>query len=144
MVNIKNTLFFTTPLLIIISIPASGRMVSHIDINGTGLYDNLRKDSNQERLCKGFRPSKKQLTHFFNLATESKSHGTLLHEYYSPCLATGLVQFQDGASGNWTVQSSGLAFVSYDNGESATFFYKDNKWTDPYACSYGMSDEGDC
>lgn len=144
MVTLIKKAILTIPFFIFISTSAQGRVVSYIEINGTGLYDNLRKNVNQERLCKGFNPNKNQLTNFFNLAKESTSHGTLLHEYYSPCMATGSIKFKDGSSGKWTVQSSGLAFVSYDNGESATFFYKANKWTDPYACSYGMSGEDDC
>lgn len=126
------------------SMQAQGRVVSHVEIKKTGQYDDGREDKNEVEACKVFRPSKNQIVRFFNLATESKENGNLLHEYYSPCISFGTIKFKDGSKGDWQIQSSGLGFVIFDNGESATFFHKVNQWTDPYACSYGLSDEDDC
>lgn len=144
MVIFKKTFSVVLFLFFFISTQAQGREVSQLDVEGIGLHYDGRTDKNEEEACKVFRPTKKQMFHFFNQAKESKKSGNLLHEYYSPCVSTGEVKFKDGSSGHWTVQSSGLGLVIFDNGEAATFFLKDNQWTDPYACTYGLSDEPSC
>lgn len=144
MVIFKKTFSVVLFLFFFISTQAQGREVSQLDVEGIGLHYDGRTDKNEEEACKVFRPTKKQMIRFFNQAKESKKSGNLLHEYYSPCVSTGEVKFKDGSSGHWTVQSSGLGLVIFDNGEAATFFLKDNQWTDPYACTYGLSDEPSC
>lgn len=119
-------------------------MVSHIVINGTGLYEDGRNDKNEERQCTSFKPTLKEITKFFNIAKESKEAGELLSEYYSPCLAIGLVTFKDGSSADWTIQSGGLAIVNFNDGTSSVFFHSNNKWNDPFACTYGLGDEPKC
>lgn len=140
----KNTYFIVLFSFFIISSQAQGKEVSQLDVEGIGLHYDGRTDKNEEEVCKVFRPTKKQMIRFFNQAKESKKSGNLLHEYYSPCVSTGQVKFKDGSSGHWTVQSSGLGLVIFDNGEAATFFLKDNQWTDPYACTYGLGDDPIC
>ncbi|MBP2153458.1 hypothetical protein [Erwinia rhapontici] len=140
----KNTYFIVLFSFFIISSQAQGREVSQLDVEGIGLHYDGRKDKSEEEVCKAFRPTKKQMIRFFNHAKESKKSGNLLHEYYSPCVSTGELKFKDGSSGHWTVQSSGLGLVIFDNGEAATFFLKDNQWTDPYACTYGLGDDPIC
>lgn len=121
--------------------PLQARTVNHINIEKTGSIYSGHNNENEKIACKLFRPKQKQLVRFFSLASESKESGTLLHEYYSPCFAAGTVVFDDGSSGRWNLQSSGLGFVFFNTGEQAVFFYKDNKWTDPFICTYGLSDE---
>lgn len=120
------------------------REVKHIDIKETGISD--KKDSEESGInqCEEFKPQKAQLIHFFRLAREEKEYGSALHEYYSPCITTGTVSFKDGTSGDWKLRSSGLATVFFNNGETSTFFYRNNKWKDPYACNYGLGDEPEC
>jgi len=139
-----NKFFSGLILLCLLSSQAQGRIVSQINIKGIGLQYDGRDDKNEEKACKIFRTTKKQLIHFFNSAKESKESGELLHDYYSPCVSSGSIKFKDGSSGDWTVQSSGLAYVIFSNGESATFFYNHNKWKDPFACTYGLGDEPKC
>ncbi|WP_455811423.1 hypothetical protein [Pseudomonas graminis] len=129
---------------IIFSYPAHGRVVNYLKITETGTHDEGRKDQNEIEACKFFVPNKTQLVNFFNLAKESKEIGTLLHEYYSPCLSTGLIKFTDGSSGSWVLQSSGFGYVTFSNNETTYFFHKDNKWTDPYACTYGLGNDPIC
>ena len=143
MVNDKKMMFLTLFLLGACSFQSQGRTVSSLSIHQVGLDDDGGNE-NEKRACKTFRPNKQQMILFFNHAKESKDDGTLLHEYDSPCLAKGKVKFKDGASGRWTVQSSGLGWVFFDNGKSATFFLKGNKWDDPFACSYGLGDDLIC
>lgn len=144
MVILKKINFFFICLFIVVSMQTQARVVTEIKIEEIGAYDEGRKNKNEEEACKVYRPTKKQMIRFFNLAKESEKSGSLLHEYYSPCLATGKIKFKDGATGVWTVQSSGLGLAIFDNGESAVFFLKDNQWTDPYACTYGLGDDPVC
>lgn len=141
MVKLKNILI---SCLFAFSLQVQGREVSSVNVKDIGQYDEGRGYKHERDVCKFFRPTKKQIVRFFNLATESKESGNLLHEYYSPCLSSGSIKFKDGSSGDWTVQSSGLAFAILDNGESSVFFLKDNQWTDPYACTYGLGDDPIC
>lgn len=144
MVKLKKTVSILSFFVFLISIQVQARIVSDITIKRSGVQSEGRTDITEVAACKVYQPTKKQLIRFFKLAKESKEHGTLLHEYYSPCVSFGTVKFKDGTSGSWTIQSSGLGTVMFDNGEPATFFLKDNQWTDPYACTYGMSDEIEC
>lgn len=130
--------------LFFISMQVQGRAVSDIDIKDVGQQSQGREDKSEEEACKVFIPTKKQMIRFFNLAKESKKSGSLLHEYYSPCVSSGSVKFKDGSSADWTVQSSGLAFAILNSGESVVFFLKDNQWTDPYACTYGLGNDPIC
>ncbi len=131
-------------LFLAFSMQTQGRVVSHVEIKGIGEHDEGREDKNEIEACKVFRPSKNQIIRFFNQATESKENGNLLHEYHSPCISFATIKFKDGSKGDWQIQSSGLGFVIFDNGESATFFHKGNQWTDPYACTYGLGDDLIC
>ncbi|WP_455811421.1 hypothetical protein [Pseudomonas graminis] len=131
-------------LFTVISIHAQGRVVSDINVERAGAQESGRKDEHERETCKVYKPTKEQLVRYFNLATESQESGNLLHEYYSPCIATGKIKFKDGASGVWTVQSGGLGLAIFDNGESSVFFHKDNQWTDPYACTYGLGNDPIC
>lgn len=139
MVKLKK--FIITLSLLSLSAYTYGRVVSHIEIRDTGVYDELNNEENGKEQCKTFQPSKKQVISYFNSAKESKETNGLFHEYYSPCSATGKIKFKDGSSGTWQLESSGLSFVNFSNGESAFFFNRENKWNDPYACAYGNGED---
>jgi len=144
MVILKKTRVIITLISVFILFQTQARVVSEIKIDEVGAYDERRGNKNEEEACKVYRPTEKQMIRFFNLAKESQESGNLLHDYYSPCLTTGKIKFKDGVSGVWTVQSSGLGLAIFDNGDSATFFLKDNQWTDPYACTYGVGADPIC
>ena len=144
MVKQKNILLAILSCVVFFSNQVNGREIIDIKVKDIGQYDEGRGYKNERESCKHFRPTKKQIISFFNIAKESKESGNLLHEYYSPCLSSGTIKFKDGSSGDWTVQSSGLAFAILDNGESLVFFHKDNQWTDPYACTYGLGNDPIC
>ncbi|WP_338493727.1 hypothetical protein VRB95_05040 [Erwinia aphidicola] len=140
MVRFKKNIIITLSLLSL-SAHTYGRVVSHIEIRDTGIYDKLYNNENGKEQCKNFQPTKKQIISFFNSAKESKETNGLFHEYYSPCSATGIIKFKDGSSGTWQLESSGLSFVNFSNGELAVFFHRENKWNDPYACAYGNDED---
>ncbi|WP_455811422.1 hypothetical protein [Pseudomonas graminis] len=144
MINLNKSLITIVSSLFFISMQVQSREVSDINVKDIGQYDEGRGYKHERDVCKHFRPTKKQIMRFFNLAKESKGSGDLLHEYYSPCLSSGTIKFKDSSSGDWTIQSSGLAFAILDNGESLVFFLKDNQWTDPYACTYGLGNDPIC
>lgn len=122
---------------------AQSRVVERIEIKESGSHDESRRFEYQyeKMACKKFKPTKEQIIHYFKMSEEANGSGSWLHEYYSPCISRGTVVFKDGSSGMWNIQSSGLGFVIFNNGKTANFFYKNNKWTDPYACSYGLGDD---
>ncbi|MFH5255488.1 hypothetical protein ACGTRS_30080, partial [Burkholderia semiarida] len=66
------------------------------------------------------------------------------HERYSSCYAAGTLKFDDGSSGKWDLSSSGVATFIFTRGDAVTLFYKNNKWYDPFACTYGLGDVGEC
>lgn len=145
MVKFKKLCIATLSLLLIFSVSAQARVVSELVVKEIGLHTEGRKDKTEEVACKVFRPTKEQLIRYFNLAKESKESGNILHEYYSPCLATGLITFEDGDSGSWILQSSGFGYVTFSNNETTYFFHNQgNQWTDPYSCTYGLGNDPIC
>ncbi|MEI2683893.1 hypothetical protein [Erwinia aphidicola] len=134
MVKIKNIIIIT---LFLVSTPAISRVVSSIDIQAVGEHYSGRNDKYEEKVCKAFRPSKKQLIRYLNLATDSDDNGPLLHDYYSPCIAYGLVKFKDGTSARWTLEANGGAYVTFSDKKQHLFFYRDNHWFNPLPCEHG-------
>ncbi|MEQ5119369.1 hypothetical protein [Morganella morganii] len=114
--------------------------VKNIEIKDTGITVTENPGAGEINACKQFIPTKNQLLNFFKLAEEAE-YNKWLHEYYSSCISTGSIEFENGTSGNWVIQSSGIASVIMNDGSSANFFYKDNEWDDPNACTYGLGDE---
>lgn len=144
MVKIKTPLITSMIFILLWTNQSQGRVVKNIVIEETGRHDEGRKDLNEEKECRSFKPNKKKIFIFFNRAKESSESGELVHKFYSPCLATGLVDFTDGSSGNWVLLSSGFGYVTFKDKLTTYFFNKDNKWNDPFACTYGLGDEPKC
>lgn len=142
--KLKISRFIIMVLFVLVSVSVPARTVRYVDIQASGLYDEEQNDKNDEKECQVFQPTRQQILEFFNDAKETEESGNLLHEYYSPCLAKGIIIFKDGAYGKWIIQSSGLGYVTFDNNLTRWFFHKNNNWFDPYACNYGLSDELTC
>ncbi|WP_439889534.1 hypothetical protein ACS7SF_09385 [Ralstonia sp. 25C] len=118
------------------------RTVKKITITEVGKSVN-QKDEAIVSACKRFRPTIKQLHRYFNNAYPVESYiGTT--ERYSDCYATGTIEFSDNSKGVWRLKSSGTSGITWTRGDYVDLFYKHNKWYDPFACSYGLSDEGEC
>lgn len=126
------TCFFSNPL--------QAKELNSVDIYKTGTVYQNHHDKYVIDSCKKFLPTKEQIITYFTFAEESKEN-SWMHEYYSACISTGYVEFKDGTSGKWTIQSSGYGYVIFDDGSSVDFLYRNNKWEDPNACTYGLSDE---
>lgn len=111
--------------------------LKNIEIKDTGITVTKDPAEGEINACKKFRPTEKQLIEFFKSSEVSKEN-KWLHEYYSSCVSTGNVELENGVSGEWVLQSSGLAMVIPDNGDSIYFFKKNNSWEDPMAGTYGL------
>ncbi|SFM88285.1 hypothetical protein [Variovorax sp. OV329] len=129
-------------LLVLLSAGHShARTVKSIEIDAVGM-DNSH-DAAAARACAKFRPNKAQVTRFFNRASPVETR-FVVHERYSSCYAEGSVRFSDGNEGKWILYSSGVAVLTPMKGGVFNIFYKHNRWHDPYACTYGMSDKPEC
>lgn len=111
--------------------------MKNIEIKNVGITVTKTPGEGEINACKKFKPNKNQLIEFFKSSEESKEN-KWLHEYYSSCVSTGNVEFENGVSGEWVLQSSGLGRVILDNNDSIYFFQKDNPWEDPMAGTYGL------
>ncbi|EMJ9776018.1 TPA: hypothetical protein ACWL6U_000069 [Morganella morganii] len=111
--------------------------LKNIEIKDAGITVTKDPAKGEINACKKFKPTKQQLIAFFKSSEVSKEN-KWLHEYYSSCVSTGNVEFENGVSGEWVLQSSGLAMVIPDNGDSIYFFKKNNSWEDPMAGTYGL------
>lgn len=93
--------------------------------------------------CKAFRPTPRDIREFF-LKSYPVPARLGQHDRYSPCHATGTVEFSDNTRGKWKISSSGAGTLFWDTGDTVDLFYGDYRWKDPFACSYGSSSEGEC
>lgn len=137
-------MIYALPIVIMCSHQVGGRTVEQMEIKKVGINSRAAKNPTEIDMCKDFRPTKEQMVNYFNSARELNEDETLLHEYYSPCIAKGNVKIDGNIKGEWTLQSSGLAYILTDKKKSLIFFLKDNQWEDPYACMYGLSGKDSC
>ncbi|MBO9649630.1 MAG: hypothetical protein J7605_14055 [Variovorax sp.] len=118
------------------------RTVTKLKIEAVGLNrDPPERHSDEE--CKRFRPTLKQVKNYFNRAYPVEGY-MVTTERYSPCYATGTLEFSDGHFGTWRLDSSGTSSFTFNRGDQVFLFYKHNQWFDPTACTYGMGDVGRC
>jgi hypothetical protein len=137
-------LIFALSIIFMYSHQTSARTVESMELKEVGLNSRAKEHPGEIDMCKDFRPTKEQIINYFNSARKLSEDETLLHEYYSPCVAEGYVKFKGNLNGEWILQSSGLAYMLTDKKKTIVFFLKDNKWEDPYACMYGLSGEDSC
>ncbi|MBT0394096.1 hypothetical protein ISO77_00875 [Morganella morganii subsp. morganii] len=123
--GIKKTVLW---LLVFMPVLTQARVVSDIKISVTGNYDSEDRAEYEKEGCKTFNPTKKQLIYYFTKAEESDSNNLWMHEYYSPCIASGTIIFKGGDSGKWILHSSGLGWVDFTDGKLRYFYYTDNEW----------------
>ena len=107
------------------------------------LESGKSREADALEVCKRFRPTVKQIRNFFTRAYPVEGY-MFSHERYSSCYAAGTLKFDDGSSGKWDLSSSGVATFIFTRGDAVTLFYKNNKWYDPFACTYGLGDVGEC
>jgi hypothetical protein len=70
MINVKNSSLVVISTLLILQAHAEARVVSHVEVKWVGLYDDGRNDKAEEKQCKSFRPTKKQIIRFFSLSKQ--------------------------------------------------------------------------
>ena len=137
-------IIYALPIIVMCSHQVGARTVEQVEITEVGINSRAAKNPNEIDMCKDFRPTKEQMVNYFHSARELNEDETLLHEYYSPCIAKGNVRLDGNIKGEWTLQSSGLVYILTDKKKNIVFFLKDNQWEDPYACMYGLSGEDSC
>ncbi|WP_455810559.1 hypothetical protein [Pseudomonas graminis] len=137
-------IIYALPIILMCSYQVGARTVEQVEITEVGINSRAAKNPNEIDMCKDFRPTKEQMVNYFHSARELNEDETLLHEYYSPCIAKGNVKLDGNIKGEWTLQSSGLVYILTDKKKTIVFFLKDNQWEDPYACMYGLSGEDSC
>ena len=119
------------------------RTIKHVEIDAVGLNLESVKNQNATEACKKFKPTKEQVIKFFSRACPVESY-ILTTERYSSCYAKGSLTFSDGSFGTWILYSSGTALFTFNRGDVVNLLYKNNNWHDPYACTYGLGDKGQC
>lgn len=133
-------LYAVLPLNVAVASHTALRTIEEIKINETGKSDD--KSINVIDGCRAFKITEEEVREYF-----SKSYPVPLnfniHERYSPCYATGFIEFSDNTRGKWKISSSGGATLLWDTGDVVTLFYNDYKWTDPFAGTYTSEDESD-
>ncbi|WP_157642420.1 hypothetical protein [Burkholderia ubonensis] len=118
------------------------RDITRLTIDGVGLSKNAN-DRGIVEACKKFVPTLSQVRRYFLKAYPVESYvGTT--QRYSDCYATGSIEYSDKRKGAWTISSGGTGGIVWARGDYVHLFYKYNKWHDPFACSYGSGDEGEC
>lgn len=125
---------------------SSGKRIKPRSITAIQILEVGKSDDEGEweaRECKAFRPTKNDVRQFF-LKSYPVPAKMGLHDRYSPCYAKGFVEFSDNTRGDWKIRSSGNGTLVFDTGDRVNLFYRDYKWNDPFACSYGVGDEGEC
>ncbi len=122
---------------------AEARTVQSLEIQAVGLALESVTDESEINACKKFRPTKHQVIRFFNRAYPVETY-MLSTERYSSCYAHGSLKYSDGSFGRWFLYSSGTATFTFNRGDSVNYFYRYNKWHDPFACTYGLGSEDEC
>ncbi|MBW5407839.1 hypothetical protein ACISK3_13155 [Morganella morganii] len=130
-------LILISVLLILSSGQLQAREIIKLDIHETGSIYKNHNNKYEIAACKKFVPKKEQIISYFRLAEESKED-KWMHEYYSSCISSGYVKFDDGIQGDWTIQSSGFGYITLEDGSAVYFFHINNSWEDPNAGTYGL------
>ncbi len=135
-------LLFALVMLACLSQNVDARTIRALKIEKTGL--DFGKDlRNPPDMCKTFKPTRAQVKRFFEKAYPIPDI-VVTKDRYTPCHATGTIEFSDGFAGTWIVYSAGTAVLEFDFGGSTALFYKDRRWYDPTACTYGNDLPHDC
>lgn len=131
---------FAVLLLVSTGLGATQRSVVELTIRETGASEH----ADTVEMCSRFKPTKAQLKRY--LLRAYPVEGVLVvHDRYSPCYATGTIRFSDNSMGTWRLRSAGTAGVGWSRGGGAYLLHKyGNGWRDPFACSYGLGDVGEC
>lgn len=119
---------------------AETRTVAELTITKSG----AAADPDAAEMCKGFRPTARQIKGYFLRAYPVEGY-FVTHERYSPCYAKGFIRFSDRSMGDWWLYSGGTATIKWNRGGSVDLMSKQgNGWRDPFAWGYGLCDERKC
>lgn len=111
------------------------RKVKAVAVVQTGLSEH--SDDYAVNLCRGFQPTATQVHRFLERARKVDSI-VYTHKRYSPCYATGTVEFVDGVKGDWQIHSGRAALLHTSDGQSAILFCRTCRWADPFEGGYSV------
>jgi hypothetical protein len=106
------------------------RQANAVAIERTGLSEH--DDEYSVALCKRFRPTTAQVRKFLEHARDVETH-VHTHDRYSPCYATGTVEFAGGLKGRWQIHSGQTGVLRTDDKRAATLLCLTCRWVDPFA-----------
>ncbi|WP_034946507.1 hypothetical protein [Erwinia oleae] len=142
MVNILHSLLILLYAVNVAQVnAASDRKIVSIEINETGKSEDDAE--NVKSGCRNFIPDMKDIRAFF-LNSQPVPLSFIVRDRYSPCYATGSVEFNNSFRGRWKIYSSGGGVLFWDTGDKVSLFYKRYTWRDPFECIYDAVDEEDC
>lgn len=114
------------------------RQVKAVTIMQHGLSEH--DDDRARKLCKAFNPRIAQVRKFLQQAKEVDSR-VHTHDRYSPCYATGKVEFSDGSEGEWQIHSGRTGILKIARGEAVVLYCKTCRWKDPFAGGYDVKSD---
>lgn len=114
------------------------RQVKAVTIMQHGLSEH--GDDYARKLCKAFNPRVAQIRKFLQQAKEvdSRIH---THDRYSPCYATGIVEFSDGSKGEWQIHSGRTGILKTAPDQAVVLYCKTCRWKDPFAGTYDVKSD---
>lgn len=117
---------------------APPRQVKAVTIMQHGLSEH--GDDYARKLCKAFNPRIAQVRKFLRQAKEvdSRIH---THDRYSPCYATGKVEFSNGSKGEWQIHSGRTGILKTADGQAVVLYCKTCRWKDPFAGGYDVKSD---
>lgn len=111
--------------------------VERVTLQQAGLSEYTDDDMAMQA-CKRFQPSTRQIRRFLAHAVEVESR-VYTHERYSPCYATGTVDFANGTKAQWQIHSGCTGILKTQTGKTIILYGKTCRWGDPFAGTYGDS-----
>ena len=139
----KIVLYIMLICLFWLPIASQARTINSITIESVGQALSGIKDVYTAKECKKFKPTIKQIKRFFTKAYPTTGY-MRSEERYTPCYASGKIEFSDHTSAEWDLYSSGVAQLRFSQENQMLLYNKKNAWYDPTTCTYGMStDEAD-
>jgi hypothetical protein len=132
---VRNLLLALCAMLWLVMSPvAHARAVKAVTIDAVGL--SRLEEMAQE--CKKFRPSVKLVKRYFSRAYPVDAI-YYSKKFWSPCWASGTIEYADGNRGKWRLSSGGAAYLEWSHSGEVILYFKNNGWQDPFGSGYDES-----
>lgn len=109
--------------------------LERVSVEQTGQSEH--GDEYSARLCRDFLLTQAQVRRFFEGArvVEAKVY---TDSRYSPCYATGSVEFAGGSRGTWQIHSGKAGVLTLDDGAAFILYCPSCRWKDPFRGGYSI------